>query len=89
MQGAARAFGFAFGVQGGGDRRGVGVEFNHRVERGASLVDGGDTIQIAPGEGVRGEAARGHALLQIGDGGFFQFECGRRGQGAGGQGDGV
>ena len=53
---------------------GIGIELDDGVKRRAALIDGGDAVEIGLSECVCGEAARGHALLQIGDGGFFQFE---------------
>ena len=43
---------------------GLGVELDDRVDRRTRVIDGGDTVEVLPGDCRRGEVPRRHRLLQ-------------------------
>ncbi len=57
---------------------GIRVEENDGVNGGTVLVIGLDALQVFAYEGAAGEAAALHGVVDLGDGGFFNFE--RRGR---------
>ena len=73
---AAHGAGLAFGIERVGFGERLRVEFDHRVERRARLVDRRDAIQVGLRQRVAGELALRHALLQRVDVGFVEGEGG-------------
>ena len=74
MERAARAFGFALGVELVGDGEHLGIELDDAVERRAGFIDLGDPREIPIGQATRREFARPHALLQFRNGDFIEFK---------------
>ena len=74
MQRPARPASFPFGIQLIGNRKGIGICFEHAVQRRTTAIDRFDPRQVLLGERPRGFAPGLHLLLQVGDGGLFEIE---------------
>ena len=72
----ARPLGLALLVQFVGDRKRVGIHFEHRIDAGPALVNLVDAREVFLGEGARREFAGLHSVLQRGEGDFIELEGG-------------
>ena len=67
MQWATQRAGTTFDIERIGFAERVGIEFDHRVEARAGIIDGGDPGEVSLRQCMAAEGAVPHALLQLGD----------------------
>ena len=80
MHRAAHVAGLAFFIERVGFGECLWIEFDHRVERRARLVDRRDALQVRLRQRVAGQIALRHALLERDDADFVEGEGGHGGR---------